>query len=134
MKFPDWLRVYGDQSFRGKCPHESVEQITFFHRLRREYPDTYGVIAIHARTEGDRSHAQTVRYKAEGLTPGCADIIIPSSKPFVCEMKRMDHTKSEFQNMQLVYLQAAHSAGAFVCVALGYLGAWSAFEDWKRSQ
>ena len=32
--------VYGDMSYRGKCPTEAMEMVTFFAMLRREYPGT----------------------------------------------------------------------------------------------
>jgi hypothetical protein len=129
MKFPQWLKVYGDTSYRGDCPSETLEAITFFAQLRREYPDTYGLIATHIRNEGKRNWYQASREKAEGMTKGAPDIIIPMSRTFVCEMKRLDHTKSKWQPMQLEYLKSAHDAGAFVCVALGYDAAYSAFLD-----
>jgi hypothetical protein len=129
MKFPSWLKVYGDTSYRGECPSETLEAITFFAQLRREYPDTYGLIATHIRNEGKRSWEQVARQKAEGMTKGAPDIIIPTRRAFVCEMKRRDHTKSKWQPMQLEYLKSAHDAGAFVCVALGYDAAYSAFLD-----
>jgi hypothetical protein len=129
MKFPSWLKVYGDTSYRGECPSETIEAITFFAQLRREYPDTYGLIATHIRNEGKRSWEQVARQKAEGMTKGAPDIIIPTRRAFVCEMKRRDHTKSKWQPMQLEYLKTAHDAGAFVCVALGYDAAYSAFQD-----
>jgi hypothetical protein len=129
MKFPSWLKVYGDTSYRGDCPSETLEAITFFAQLRREYPDTYGLIATHIRNEGKRSWEQVARQKAEGMTKGAPDIIIPTRRAFVCEMKRRDHTKSKWQPMQLEYLKSAHDAGAFVCVALGYDAAYSAFQD-----
>jgi len=129
MKFPSWLKVYGDTSYRGDCPSETLEAITFFAQLRREYPDTYGLIATHIRNEGKRSWEQVARQKAEGMTKGAPDIIIPTRRAFVCEMKRRDHTKSKWQPMQLEYLKTAHDAGAFVCVALGYDAAYSAFKD-----
>jgi hypothetical protein len=129
MKFPSWLKVYGDTSYRGECPSETIEAITFFAQLRREYPDTYGLIATHIRNEGKRSWEQVARQKAEGMTKGAPDIIIPTRRAFVCEMKRRDHTKSKWQPMQLEYLKSAHDAGAFVCVALGYDAAYSAFQD-----
>jgi hypothetical protein len=44
--------IYGDATWRGKCPPEHVEQVSFFSRLRREYPDSYGLIAVHPRNEG----------------------------------------------------------------------------------
>lgn len=34
------FRVFGDVSFRGKCPTEAMEQVTLFAMLRREYPST----------------------------------------------------------------------------------------------
>ena len=43
MKFPEWLNVYGDQSFRGECPAETSEQVAFFAELKRKYPQ------LHAR-------------------------------------------------------------------------------------
>lgn len=130
MRFPEWLAVYGDQSFRGKCPAESVEQVTFFSRIRRQYPDTWGRLALHPRNEGDRTWQQTARQKAEGMTPGASDIIIPGAPTFVCEMKRLDHTKCKWQEGQAEYLRSAHVAGSFVCVALGCNAAWEAFREW----
>lgn len=131
MKLCSDIVVYGDVDFRGKCPIETLEQVTFFNWLRRQHPE-YGKIAIHVRNEGNRHHAQTVKQKAEGMTPGAADIIIPASPAFVCEMKRQDHTKSTWQEGQREYLLAAKEAGAFVCVALGWEGAKEAFEEWKN--
>jgi hypothetical protein len=113
-----------------QCPPESAEQVTFFARLRREYPDSYGLIAIHPRNEGKRHHAQVMQQKSEGMTAGASDIIIPGCPAFVCELKRKDPTKSRWQDGQLEYLEAAHKAGAFVCVAFGCDGAWQAFKQW----
>lgn len=132
MRFPEWLTVYGDTEFRGKCPTESAEQVTFFARLRRQYPDTWGRLAIHPRNEGKRHWRQTAQQKAEGMTPGASDIIIVPG--FVCEMKRRDHTKSSWEEGQAEYLEAAQDAGAFACVALGCDAAWEAFHEWLSSQ
>lgn len=134
MRFPDWLPVYGDTSFRGKCPKEDLEQVSFFNRLRGEYPDTWGVIALHPRNEGLREKGQfstVLKHKAEGMTRGAADVIIPASPSFVCEIKRRDHTLSHWQEGQQEYLQASQAAGAFACVSLGAIGAWEAFEVWR---
>lgn len=134
MKIPDWLPVFGDTDYRGKCPLESAEQITFFNRLRREHPNTYGRIAVHPRNEQQLRGGQfraLARHKAEGMADGASDIIIPGALTFVCELKRKDHTKSKWQDGQVEYLEAAHNAGAFVCVALGYDAAWKAFEEWR---
>ena len=128
MKFPQWLSVYGSQSFRGDCPSEVAEQMTFFNQVRK-IPHL-APIAMHIRNEGKRTHNQVARQKAEGMVTGAADIIIPGAPAFVCELKRRDHTKSRFQKGQLEYLQAAHHMGAFVCVALGHEAATDALKKW----
>jgi len=135
MHLPDDLPfpVYGDTGFRGKCPVESLEQITFFRRVRDAYPDSYGLTALHPRNEGQKTGGQfgaVSRHKAEGMTPGASDIIIPGRVTFVCEMKRRDRTQSEWQDGQIEYLTAAHNAGAFACVAFGCDAAWGAFQEW----
>jgi len=67
--------------------------------------------------------------KAEGMTTGAADIIIPGNPSFVCELKRRDHTKSTLDPEQAKYLEQAQAAGAFVCIALGADAAMEAFRD-----
>jgi hypothetical protein len=130
MRLPEWLPVYGDQEYRNKkCPVESAEQITFFNTLRRDYPEL-GRIAIHPRNEGKRTANQAQRQKAEGMTAGAADIIIPGSPAFVCELKRTDHTLCAWEPDQLEYLATAQTMGAFVCVALGHKAALEALEIW----
>ena len=133
MKFPEWLKVFGDTSFRGECPKESAEQITFFTQLRKEYPDTLGTLALHPKNEEKRSGKQfnqLARDKAMGLSPGASDVIIPLG--FACEMKRMDHTKSKWQEGQLEYLETVHNAGGFACVALGWKAAMEAVKAWEK--
>ena len=125
--------VFGDQGFRGKCPLEKVEQVSVVNRIRREYPDTWGLLLLHPRNEGLKERGQfstVIKHKAEGMAPGASDLVIPAARALVCEIKRLDHTKSAWQPMQIEYLTAAHNAGAFACVALGALGAWAAFETW----
>ena len=128
--------IFGDTGFRGECPKEDLEQVTFFARLRREYPETWGMIAIHPRNEGLKVRGQigsVARHKAEGMTPGAADIIIPARVAFVCEMKRRDHTKSQWQDGQEDYLAAVAMSGGFACVALGVDAAWHALGYWMRA-
>ena len=130
---PKGVHVYGAGN-RGHCHREDMEMVTFFAKLRREYPTTYGALAIHPRNEqqlrGGQFRALT-RHKAEGMTPGAADIIIPGWPAFVCELKRFDHTKSRWQPGQKEYLAAAADAGCFTCLAFGWEAAWRAFEDWR---
>ena len=132
MKMNPEIPVFGNIDYRGDCHSETAEQATFVNQLRKRFPDSYGATVVHIRNEGKRNYAQTARYKAEGLTPGAADIIIPGNPTFVCEMKRLDHSKSRWQEGQQEYLLAAKRQGAFVCVALGAVGAIHAFEEWVR--
>lgn len=140
MKFGDLplgVRVYGDGTWRGKCHKEEVEQASFFSRLRREYPKTWGLIALHPRNEGLLLHGQfssVIKKQIEGMAKGASDIVIPGMPSFVCELKRQDHTQSKWQTGQVDYLAAANEAGSFVCVALGAAAAWEAFEDWLNLQ
>lgn len=127
------VKVYGDTAWRGKCPTETAEQVTFFGRLRREYPTSWGRLAIHPRNEGLRTHGQAMKHKAEGMTAGTSDIVIPGSPAFVCELKRRDHTQSRMEDGQIEYLESAKDAGCFVCVALGCDAAWEAFKEWRES-
>lgn len=133
MKMPEWLKVYGDTSYRGNCPPESAEQITFFSTLRAHYPETWGKLAIHPKNEEKRSGKQfnqLSRDKAMGLSPGASDIVIPLG--FCCELKRQDHTKSQWQKGQIEYLKIVHDSGGFACVALGWEAAWEAFSEWLK--
>lgn len=131
------VKVYGDDTFRGDCHLEEVEQASFFSRLRREYPDTLGLIALHPRNEGlllNGQFSSVIKKQIEGMAKGASDIVIPGIPSFVCEIKRLDHTKSRWQDGQVPYLNAAHAAGSFSCVALGAAAAWEALEDWIKIQ
>lgn len=118
--------------FRGPCPKESAEQMTFFNEIRRRYPDTYGVLAFHARNEGKKTAQQVKVEKAEGMTTGTPDIIIPASITFVCELKRQNMVASSVRKEQKKYLIAAAKLGAFACVCGGWRQAMIAFEEWCK--
>ena len=127
MKFPQYIPLYGDPSWRGECPTETAEQATFFNQL----PPDIKRIALHIRNEGKRSYAQHNKMRAEGgFVSGASDIVIPGAPAFVCELKRMDHTKSRWQTGQLEYLEACQRMGAFVCIALGWEAAMKSVKDW----
>lgn len=131
MKFPDWLPVFGDKTIRCDCPGEAAEQAAFFNYIRTQYPDTWGALALHPKNEGKRSGAgfhALAKDKALGMTPGAPDIVIPLG--FACELKRLDHTKSKWQDGQLDYLHTHQKLGGFACVALGHKAAIEAFEHW----
>jgi hypothetical protein len=132
MKFPEWLKVYGAQNFRGDCPQETPEQIAFFRVARADFPGV-GDIAIHPKNEAKRKGKDfrvLQKDKALGMTKGASDIIIPGSPSFVCELKRKDHTKSKWQDGQAEYLELCKNNGSFVCVALGHEAALEALKEW----
>lgn len=131
MKFDSNLKVYGDISFRGNCPKEEVEQITFFNELKRLYPDI-AELATHINNEGVKSKQKAMRDARNGLNQGFADIIIIGLPVCLIEMKRKDHTKSRWQPNQKEKLLLAQEIGAFSCVALGYVAALEAVEDWIK--
>jgi len=130
MKLPSDIPVYGDQTYRGQCPTENAEQVTFFARIRKKYPDTWGKIAFHPRNEGKRTHFQAAHQASEGMTSGTPDVVIPGAPAFVCELKRRDHTQSIWQKGQQDYLRTAQTMGAFACIALGVDAAESAFNEY----
>lgn len=127
MILPKHIKVFGDTSFRGSCPPESAEQATFFNEIRRMYPDSWGLIAVHPRNEGKKSYNQVMKEKVEGMTTGASDIIVAD---FFCELKRQDHTKSSISDDQIIYLEAVQRCGGFACIALGYKAAFEAFHEY----
>lgn len=131
MKLSKTIPTYGDASYRGECPKESAEQITFINTIRARYPDTWGKIAIHIKNEGKRTAQQIRREKMEGMVTGASDIVIGS---FWCELKRQDHTKSKISDEQIEFLEAQIELGFFGCIALGWEGAIEAFEAYLNER
>jgi hypothetical protein len=127
---PPDIYLYGDPTFRGKCAVENADQVTLFAFIRAQYPKTWGLLAFHPRNEGVRTIGQAKWQKAEGMTAGTVDVIIPASVPLVMEIKRKDYTKSTWQPGQVEYLRAAQAAGAYACIALGYEAAIEAVRYW----
>jgi len=135
MKIPEGIKVYGDLKYRGECPKESAEQITYVNRIRSKYPKSYGLLVCHVKNEQKLVNGQfqaIAMDRAMGMAVGCPDIFIPGKRAFVCEIKRQDPTKSKISDEQIAYLLAAQKNGAFVCVALGCNAATEAFDDWVK--
>lgn len=128
-KIPADIPLFGDINFRGKCPLETPEQISFLTLLRREFPEL-AEIAVHIRNEGKRSKRQGAQHKQEGMNTGASDIVIPCQPPILIELKRRDHTQSSTSKKQLDYLVNSHNLGAFACYALGAAGAMEAVRAW----
>ena len=123
--------IYGDTTNRDKkCPKESAEQVTFFNKIRREYPDSWGKIATHIRNEGKKSVQQVRREKAEGMIKGASDIIIGG---FYCELKRVNHMLCKVSDEQIEYLDTINELGYFGCIALGYEAAYEAFQEYLNA-
>lgn len=126
-------KVYGDMSYRGKCPSEDAVHIAFVAWIRHRYP-YYGGLLIHAKNEGKRTPQQvSMDRKMGSITNGASDIIIVGGKTFVCELKRQDCTKSHWQPGQEDFLNNANDNGAFACVAFGLDAAKNAFLEWKSN-
>lgn len=134
MKLPDHIPIYGNPAYRGQCPLENADQVTLIGFIRRQWPKTWGVLAFHPRNEGQRTWGQAAWQKAEGMTGGTVDLIIPARVTLVLELKRKDHTKSKWQPGQIEYLTSAQDAGAFACIALGYEAAIEAVEAWDKAR
>jgi hypothetical protein len=128
-KIPPQITIFGDTSFRGKCPLESVEQIAFLCLLRAEFSEL-AEIAVHIRNEGKRTKFQGFQQKKEGMNTGASDIVIPCFPPILIELKRRDHTLCSTNGKQLKYLVDSDNQGAFACFALGAVGAMEAVREW----
>ena len=134
LRLPNHIPIFGDPSYRGPCAIENADQVTLFSFIRRQWPKTWGILAFHPRNEGQRSWGQAAWQKAEGMTEGTVDLIIPARLPLVLELKRKDHTKSKWQPGQVEYLTAAQDAGAFASIALGYEAAIEVVKQWDKMQ
>ena len=128
-KIPPQITVYGDQAWRGKCPLEVAEQVSFLCLLRAEFPKL-AEIAVHIRNEGERTKRQGAAQKAEGLNTGASDLLIPCTPSILIELKRRDHTQSSITDKQIKYLVNSEAMGSFACVALGAIGAMEAVRSW----
>lgn len=128
-KIPSAITIFGDTSWRGTCPLEAAEQVSFLQLLRVEFPEL-AEIAVHIRNEGKRTKRQGFQQKQEGMNTGASDIVIPCCPPILIELKRRDHTKSKTGEKQIDYLVNSKKQGAFACFALGAIGAMEAVRAW----
>lgn len=135
MKLPPHIPLYGDPTYRGKCPIEAVEQASAVNRIRQLYPDTFGALVFHPRNEQQLrggQHSAMIKHKAEGLTAGVSDLVIPGAPCLVVEIKRKNPQLSKISPEQIAYLETAQRMGAFVAVALGAVAAIEAFDIWRQ--
>ncbi len=132
-KIPPQIPVFGDTTFRGDCPKEAAEQVSFLSLLKSEFP-ALAKIAVHIRNEGKRTKRQGAQHKLEGMNTGASDIVIPCCPPMLIELKRRDHTLSSTSAKQLDYLINSQEQGAFACYALGAVGAIEAVRAWHTAK
>lgn len=136
MKLNPSIPVFGDSSYRGKCPTEDIEQINFFSWLKFNYPE-YANLFIHPKIEGKRTGVQiTYDQKTGAMQKSMPDLMIICENPFCVELKRQDHTKSKWQDGQQEKLESLSDAGCFTGIALGADAAKEAFKLWltKRQE
>ena len=69
-KIPHQIMVHGDVTYRGDCPLEVAEQVSFLCMLRKEFPKL-AEIAVHIRNEGKRTKRQGAQHKKEGMNTVC---------------------------------------------------------------
>lgn len=126
------IKTYGSYADKEEdLKSEQYEMASFFNMMRKVHPNSFGRIGVHVRNEGKRTHGQINRARYEGgFVKGASDIIIPGNPSFICELKSRSK-KAKVSKEQIEYLEAAQKLGAFVCVALGAVAAWEAFEEWK---
>ena len=130
LPLPIGIKLYGSTDFRGDCPLENAELITFVYHIKAHYSN---IPALHIKNEGKRTYRQSVFEKTIGaLHKGACDIMIPGSPALCIELKRKDHTKSTIDDDQITFLLNASKLGAYSCVALGHEAAIEAFLYWKK--
>lgn len=92
-------------------------------------------IMIHPKNEGKRTkHQAAMERQMGGLNKGASDFVFPCSPALVIELKRRDHTLSNWEAGQIDYLTNAQRLGAYVCVALGWQGLVEAIEWFKANK
>lgn len=123
------IKVFGDVNYRGPCPHEMAEQLSFLGLLEQYYPE-YACVAVHIANEGKRSKRKGQQMKMEGMKKGACDIFIPCKPPLLIELKRRDPTKSRISIDQIKYILNAKKIGANACVAIGAVGAFEAVKHY----
>lgn len=134
MHMPQWLPFFGDRSFRGKCPREAEDQMSFFSWLEHELPE-YARLTIHPKVEGRRTPAQaTIDRKMGSMKKGVVDVIAIGSPMLVMEIKRKNESLSEWKDGQLRFLEESKKAGAVVAVVFGLEAAKEAYLDWVSLQ
>lgn len=124
------IKVYGDLNHRDKkCKIERKEQETIVNQVRKKYPD---LVFTSVKNESKRNRDQVDNDKAMGLLSGVSDLVFFGNPTLCLEVKRKDHTTSEWQPMQQPFLIQASKQGAMACVCFGWEAGMQAIEDWLK--
>lgn len=132
MNTPQWLPKFGNLPRSKDNPHEDYVLSSLIARIRKDYPNSYGLVAFHVKNEGKRTGQQIKIDKLKGLTKGVSDLIIIGNPTLCLEIKR--DNSCQFEDGQLAFLEQAHKSGSFACLAIGYHGCIQAFEYWLTLQ
>ncbi len=128
MKIDQRIKVYGDLSYRdSECPHEDKEQETIVNQVRKHYPH---LVFTSVKNEGKRNKNQIDKDKAMGFRAGVSDLVFFGSPTLCLEVKRKDHTESQWRPQQQPFLIAAQEQGAMACVCFGWEAGMEAIKDW----
>lgn len=111
-----------DSGYRGDCPKEETDQISYGLWMQHRFPD---VLWFHVPNEtGTRSGPQFVEKRRRmGVRSGVSDNVILTRginhKCGLIELKRRDKTKSKVSKSQNQVLEEAIAEGHFGAVAYG---------------
>lgn len=111
-----------DSGYRGDCPKEETDQISYGLWMQHSFPD---VLWFHVPNEtGTRSGPQFVEKRRRmGVRRGVSDNVILTHginhKCGLIELKRRDKTKSTVSKSQNQVLEAAVAEGHFGAIAYG---------------
>lgn len=111
-----------DSGYRGDCPKEETDQISYGLWMQHRFPD---VLWFHVPNEtGTRSGPQFIEKRRRmGVRSGVSDNVILTHginhKCGLIELKRRDKTKSKVSKSQTDVLEAAVADGHFGAIAYG---------------
>lgn len=111
-----------DSGYRGDCPKEETDQISYGLWMQHRFPD---VLWFHVPNEtGTRSGPQFVEKRRRmGVRSGVSDNVILTRginhKCALIELKRRDKTKSKVSKSQTDVLEEAILEGHFGAIAYG---------------
>ena len=111
-----------DSGYRGDCPKEETDQISYGLWMQHSFPD---VLWFHVPNEtGTRSGPQFIEKRRRmGVRSGVSDNVILTHginhKCGLIELKRRDKTKSKVSKSQTDVLEEAIAEGHFGAIAYG---------------